>query len=110
VSVPYSALRGPVERTYADGVSLGKDWSLAVETMRLDPGHVHLWAVVLEEFVDEVSKFRDLLSPVEQTAAQRRILTTAPERLDSVNYCEIRGLSIEKDGTRQVAGNLARSR
>jgi hypothetical protein len=39
-----------------------------------------------------------------------RILTTAPERLDSVNYCEIRGLSIEKDGTRQVAGNLARSR
>lgn len=50
---------------------MGEDWSPAVETMRLDPGHVHLWAVVLEEFVDEVLKFRDLLSPVEQTAAQK---------------------------------------
>ena len=71
VSVPYSALRGPVDRTCADGASLAEDWSLPVETMRLDPGHIHLWAVVLEEFVDEVSKFRDLLSPVEQTAAQK---------------------------------------
>lgn len=38
--------------------------------MRLDPRHVHLWAVALEEFVDEVPKFRKLLSSVEQTTAQ----------------------------------------
>jgi 4'-phosphopantetheinyl transferase len=71
VSVPYSALKGPTGRTYADGVSLAEDWFLPVEPVRLDPGHVHLWAVVLKDFVDEVSKFGDLLSPVEQTAAQK---------------------------------------
>jgi len=71
VSVPYTIPRGPAGRTHADGVSLAEGWSLPVEPMRLDPRHVHLWAAVLEEFVDEVSKFRDLLSSVEQTAAQK---------------------------------------
>jgi hypothetical protein len=31
------------------------------------------------------------------------LFTTAPERVDSVSCCENRGLSIEKDGTQQVA-------
>ena len=38
------------------------------------------------------------------------ILTTASEPVDRVSCCEVRGLSIEKDGTQQVVGNLARSR
>jgi hypothetical protein len=36
------------------------------------------------------------------------LLTTAPKRVDSVSGSEIRGPSIEKDGTLKVAGNLER--
>lgn len=71
VSVPYSAASGPAGRPHGDGVRLAEDWLLPVEPLRLDPRHVHLWAAVVEEFVDEVSKFRELLSPVEQTTAQK---------------------------------------
>ena len=46
-------------------------WPPAPETIRLEPGQVHLWAAALNEFVAQSSKLWALLPPAEQARAEK---------------------------------------
>ena len=45
------------------------NWSVAPDTVRLEPGQVHLWAAALHEFVDQSPKLEALLAPAEHQRA-----------------------------------------
>jgi 4'-phosphopantetheinyl transferase len=46
------------------------NWPVAPDTIRLEPGQVHLWAAALNESVDQLSNLEALLSPAEQLRAR----------------------------------------
>jgi 4'-phosphopantetheinyl transferase len=71
MGVPNGSSMDQVHRSGLEDDKPVLHWPPAPETIRLDPGQIHLWAAALDEFEVQVSKIWGLLSPAEQAEAEK---------------------------------------
>src|SRR3989304_1640226 len=71
MSLPRTTVQGRLQRPVAADAGSALEWPLAPETVRLEPGQVHLWAAALNQFLDQSPKLAALLSPAELAGAEK---------------------------------------
>ena len=71
MSLPRTTVKGRLQRPVAADAGSSLEWPLAPETVRLEPGQVHLWAAALNQFLDQSPKLAALLSPAELAGAEK---------------------------------------